>query len=182
MIIANRHPAISLAISAPNKKINGPEYNGLTIAVQKAPIPLSFGWDKHRRVVVCDGPVYCTSEYLIADYARQVNLYQHKNGSIVMVNDIWMLELKPGPAIRIYDMQEEEEARSREPGWKCSDEGPLATSDFPESLFFEDMEYLGAFSMLDNPTQPIDSLVFRGATFLPSATHGEKLCRYPTRG
>lgn len=182
MIGANRHPAISLAFSAPNPKINGPELNGFTIAVQKAPIPLSFGWEKHRRVVVCDGPVHHTSEHLIADYARQVNLYRHKSGSIVMVNGIWMMELKPGPAIRIFNMQEEEDARSREPGWKCGDIGPIAASGFPESVFFKDMEYLGAFSMLSDQTQPIYRLVYSGVRFLPSATHGEELCRYPVRG
>jgi len=182
LVLIARLPSISLAISGPNFKAEGDSLHGLTIAVQNAPIPLSFGWEKHRRVVVCDGAIYCTSEHLIADFAQKVNLYRHKSGSIVIVNDIWMMELLPGPEIRIFDMQEEKAAQLREPSWNCGERGSLAETDFPKSLYFKDMDFLGAFSVRRYLVPLLESLIYRGMIFLPSSTHGEELCRYPSRG
>jgi len=180
--LVSRHPVISLAFSTPDRKVEGPSVSGLTISVQRAPVPLFFGSEKHRRLVVCDGSIHCTSAHLIADFSRRVNLYRHINGSIVIVNDIWMMELRSGPGIRIFDMHEEERTRLRETRWDCGETGPLAHSDPPNSVYFKNMKFLGAFSIIGAPSRPLDILFYRSTVFLPSTTHGEKLCRYPSRG
>ncbi len=176
-----RHPTVSVAFEAPDRKVGGTSVKGLTIAVQKAPIPRSLSWKKHRRVVVCDGPVFCTSEYLIADFSRKLNLYRHQDGSIVLTNDIWMIELQAGPEVRVFGSQEEKAAQLRDPGWDCGIIGPLAEVGFPAPLYFRDMEFIGAFYMTGSQPRAMDGFVYRGAKFLPSAMHGEDLCSYPSR-
>ncbi|WP_170518061.1 hypothetical protein [Ruegeria atlantica] len=182
LILVFRHPIVSLAFSEPDQIAEGPLLKGLRVAVQSVPFPNSYGDGTHRRVAVCDGVLFCSSLNLIADLARKTNLYRHKSGAIIFVNSIWMIEVQPGPRLRIFTLAEEERARLKSSPWDCSQKGPLANPLLPKSLYFKDMEFLGAYSWDASKRRPMHGLIYDGWDFLPSTDHGEELCRYPSRG
>lgn len=157
--------------------------SGLTIRVQVPTLLQSFFAKHERRLLVCESKLFgCASLWLVADFGRKVSLYRQDDGTAIVVNSVWMMELMDGPRIRIFDHQEEMDARLREDEWNCMAEGPVATGEPLASMFFKDMNYLGAFQYRPNSDSSPNIFGYDNYQFVSSEVQGEQLCRYPARG
>ncbi len=157
--------------------------DGRTIRVQ-VPTPFRSLFAEHqRRLVVCDySPLSCAYEWLVADFSDEVNLYLHDDGTVIVVNSVWMMRILDGPSVRIFNYQEEVDARLRNDDLSCSEAGPTAGDTPPASIFFKNMKYLGAFRYHPTSNDSKLSFGYREFRFFPFKNFGETLCRYPARG
>lgn len=188
-IVARAHPTTDIVFFGGRLSAEAHLSSGAVVRIQMSPVFLTHLAEFERRLTVCAAPSGpCDRMWLMTDIggARQVNLYRRRDGALVVMDWISLMEIdETEPVIRIYDREDEIASHLRTSNWNCRSEAPgnrAAKGEAIASTYFKEMDYLGMFGFFTDKDQLVGTVRFGEFRFVSSEAHGEWLCGYPRRG